>query len=154
MASRAKRGNRGMIAATKTARAKIEVEGHLFESHFEAQRYFQLKRKQERGEIAFLQVKRPHAFTFNGRKLWDYCPTFKYQLMNKETGQPIETVVEEVTEPFIAAKPWLDPKVLAFEAQTGLKVKMKPHKDFTNRSEAFKRLARKVDSLNRLQVYD
>ncbi|MCG7492453.1 hypothetical protein [Thalassobius sp. Cn5-15] len=154
MASRAKRGVRGMISATKTARAKVEVEGHMFESHFEAERYFQLRRKEKRGQIAFLRVKQPHAFVFLGRKLWDYCPTFKYQIMDEETGQPVETVVEEVTEPFIQAKPWLDPKIKAFEAQTGLTVKLRRHSDFTNRSERFKRLRRDVDDTMRLNRYE
>lgn len=76
---------------SKYGNKKVVVDGFLFDSKKEANRYFLLKVDQLAGNIKNLRMQVEYKFEVNGNKVASYFADFVYEVV--KTG---ETVVEDV----------------------------------------------------------
>lgn len=94
-----KRGN-------KYGARKTEVDGHIFDSQKEANRYLVLKAQEEAGEISNLilqcEICLLEGFTFQGEKVRPirYTADFVYRKSNKTVVEDVKSVTTAKTEAF------------------------------------------------------
>lgn len=93
----------------------VKYDGHSFDSKKEMRRYAYLKRLEELGDIANLELQPRFDIIMNGTKVAYYKSDFRYV----KDG---ETIIEDVKSPATAKNPTYRLKKKLVEAQYGIKI--------------------------------
>ncbi len=88
----------GLKAENKFGACKVRLDGHVFDSKAESERYLQLLMMQKIGEIAGLVVHPRFPLTSNGEKVGVYVADFSYHICRKDGELVIEDVKSEPTK--------------------------------------------------------
>lgn len=107
----------GTKRESKYRNQKTEVDGYMFDSKAEANRYSELKQMMLGGLIANLELQPKFELTVQGIKIGTYSADFRYQ----DLDQGIQ-VVEDVKSEATAKKELFRWKKKHVEAQYGIKI--------------------------------
>lgn len=83
------------MSRNKYGNRKTELDGYVFDSRREANRYLELKLLEKAGEITNVELQPEFVCRVNGRKICSYFADFRYQ--DVEKGVVIEDVKSVAT---------------------------------------------------------